>query len=95
MTAPGNFTAMTTRSNAQALMPEQVSNAARTSEGRRQAAGRASVGADGKVHAGGKHVGHVYRSGKAWRARTKGGQLPGLHATKQEAIGALVLHAGA
>ena len=85
---------MISRGDAQALMPEQVSNAARTAETRRQAAGRATVGPDGKVHVDGKHVGKVYKSGRAWRARTKTGQLPGMHGTKQEAVGALVLHTG-
>jgi hypothetical protein len=83
------------RGDAQALMPEQVSDAARSSTARRSAATRATVGADGKVHTDGKHVGHVFRAGRAWRARTKGGKLLGLHGTKQEAVGALVLHHGA
>jgi hypothetical protein len=82
---------MISRGDAQALMPERVSNAARAAETRRSAAGRGTVAADGKVAVGGRHVGKVYRSGRAWRARTSAGQLPGLHGTKQEAVGALVL----
>jgi hypothetical protein len=77
------------RDDAAALMPEQVN----TSMGRAHAGSRAHVAADGKVrHRGRQVIGSVHKTaGMAWRARDPKGNLIGLHATKTEAAGALVL----
>lgn len=88
---------MISRSDAAPLMPEQV-NSSMLSESRRQAATRGHVGGDGKVrHQGRQVIGSVHKtSGMAWRARDPKGNLIGLHASKAEAAGALVLrHEGA
>jgi hypothetical protein len=85
---------MITRADASPMMPEAVNGSmlARSSEARRKAGTRAAVGADGKVKLGGHtHVGSVHKSGRAWRARDPKGQQVGLHSSKLEAAGALVM----
>lgn len=94
MTAPdGNYTSMVGRGDVQALMPEQVNGSmAKRMDARRHAATRGVASADGRVTTGGGlHLGHVERTGRAWRARTRTGKVLGLHPTKQQAVGALVL----
>jgi hypothetical protein len=83
---------MISRADAAPMMPEQV-NTSTMPESRRRAAVRAHVGGDGKVrHQGQQVIGTVHKtSGLAWRARDPKGNVIGLHSSKAEAAGALVL----